>query len=105
MTIDPLHSKHSAPEASEAGRAARSVPARGGAQGAPASGTDADSIELSAHAKGVAQTGDLVSRSGLSAGRLREIVDRVTSGYYDTDRVREMVARRVLDSADTKPTE
>ncbi len=104
MTIDPLHSKHTTPEAAEAGRAARQSPARGGAN-APAPGTDADSIELSAHAKGVAGGEGVVSGSGLSASRLREIVDRVTSGYYDTDRVRDTIARKVLNNADPKPTE
>jgi hypothetical protein len=105
MTIDPLHSKSSAPEAGEAGRAARNAPARGGASTPAAGGVEADSIELSAHAKGVAGTDGTVSSSGLSAARLREIVDRVTSDYYDTDRVRDTVARRVLDHADPKPAE
>lgn len=105
MTIDPLKAKATTPEANEAGRTARPAAARHGQASAAAAKPHADSIELSAEARESTASHGPVSSSGLSASRLKEVVDRVNSGYYDTDRVRDTVARRIQQDQGTPQTE
>ena len=59
-----------------------------------AASTNGDQVELSreARASGASQAG---SSSGLSTSRLREVLQRLTSGFYDTAQVRDTVARRI----------
>ena len=102
MAIDPLKSKPTAAETGEASRAARPAAARhGSAHAADKSKQSADSVELSAGAReSTASTGP-VSSSGLTGSRIKEVVDRVNSGFYDTDGVRDTVARRIQNEGST----
>lgn len=106
MAIDPLKSKPTAAEAGEASRTARPAASRHtGAQAAGKGPQSADSVELSAEARESSAATGPVSPSGLSASRLKEVVDRVNSGYYDTDQVRETVARRIQSDQGSTPQE
>jgi hypothetical protein len=62
--------------------------------------TSGDQIELSPEARAASAAHEAASASGLSTSRLRDILQRLTSGFYDTAQVREAVARRVRDELD-----
>ena len=62
--------------------------------------TAGDQVELSHEARAANTAGAGMSASGLSPSRLREVLQRLTSGFYDTAQVRDAVARRVRDQLD-----
>jgi hypothetical protein len=62
--------------------------------------TNADQIDLSHEARAASAAHAGASASGLSTSRLRDILQRLTSGFYDTAQVRDTVARRVRDEQD-----
>ena len=62
--------------------------------------TNGDQVELSHEARAASAAHEAASASGLSTSRLRDILQRLTSGFYDTAQVREAVARRVRDEQD-----
>lgn len=63
--------------------------------------TTGDHIELSDEARAASAAHEGASASGLSTSRLRDILQRLTSGFYDTAQVRDTVARRVRDEQDS----
>ena len=108
MAIDPMQpgSTGPIPDArlyqSGGGQAARQpegVPPEA-APGSPVPGDGGDEVRLSAEARGQDGGPAGVSASGLAPARLREILERLLSGYYDTTRVQDQVARRVANDPD-----
>lgn len=57
-----------------------------------------DEVRLSEEARAAARTEGDASPSGISRERLREILKRLTSGYYDNPQVREQIARRLHEA-------
>jgi hypothetical protein len=55
---------------------------------------------LSSQAQELSTADRAQSASGLSAERMREVLARLSAGYYDTPHVRDVVARRVLKDPD-----
>lgn len=99
MSVDPLNSRGlSADSARLAGsRSARRLePAAEEHQGETAH-TSGDSVELSAASRtltdGVDDAG-AVPQGTISSARMREVLGRLTDGYYDGAEVRAEVARR-----------
>jgi len=62
--------------------------------------TSGDQIELSPEARATSAAHEGASASGLSTSRLRDVLQRLTSGFYDTAQVRDAVARRVRAEGD-----
>lgn len=54
-----------------------------------------DQVRLSDEARAAARSDAISSPSGISPERLREILKRLTSGYYDNPEVRERIAHRI----------
>ncbi len=54
-----------------------------------------DQVRLSDEARAAAQSEGGTSPSGISQERLREILKRLTSGYYDNPEVRDRIAQRI----------
>lgn len=105
MSIDPMHSNGAA--SSGAGRIQQQGSQAAGGASTPASTSEqefgqrvqADQVHLSDAAKDAAPaTG--TSASGLTSTKLREVLERLNSGFYDTGRVRDHVARQVLKDLD-----
>ncbi|MEO8633701.1 MAG: hypothetical protein ABI587_00350 [Gemmatimonadales bacterium] len=65
-----------------------------------AEGTTGDQVELSSDARAAGEARGAASASGLSSSRLRDVLQRLTSGFYDTAQVRDTVARRVHTEQD-----
>jgi hypothetical protein len=65
----------------------------------PATGQSSsdDTVQLSAEALAAGQTPGATSPSGLGRDRLQEVLKRLTSGYYDSPKVTDHVARKVAD--------
>jgi hypothetical protein len=61
---------------------------------------DQDEVRLSQEAQASGALSGQPSPSGLSPARLREVMQRLTSGFYDTAQVRDQVARRVQSESD-----
>ena len=58
----------------------------------------ADSVDVSADAKALAEGADArATRSSLAADRLKEIGERIATDYYDRPEVIDVVARKVAD--------
>ena len=76
-----------------AGAAGQSRP---GAASTDSSAHD-DRVQLSPEALAAGQTPGATSASGLSRDRLQEVLKRLTSGYYDSPKVTDQVARKVMD--------
>ena len=109
MAIDPLKTGTASPlDAARLGQTA----ANKGAQGAAAAkgaGTSApggtpagtrDSVELSADYRALAaRSADAAGAAGEAAGlspeRMREVLDRMKSGFYDSAHVRDQIAGRI----------
>lgn len=100
MNINPTspHGARSAdPAAIEAQRAAdpaRSPDARTADAGS-ATPQGADSVEVSSEAKALADGSEARGKSQLSAERLKEIGERLATGYYDRPEVIDEVAKRI----------
>jgi hypothetical protein len=69
---------------------------------APSSSTD-DRVQLSAEARQAGQTESTTSPAGLTTDRLREILKRLTSGYYDSPQVIDTIARKAVDDLGGMP--
>ena len=99
MKIDPLAPQGTSAPADAARRAAPQTPVT--SVPAPDTGSAvaatprADSLELSDAAKTLAAQSTPAAGSSLAPGRLRQVLDRLKSGYYDSAAVRDTVARRV----------
>ncbi len=89
--LDPANGHQSARQSG----AARSVPS-----GEPRSAERRDQVRLSEEARAAAGSEALTSPSGISEARLREILKRLTSGYYDNPEVRERIAQRIHERWD-----
>ena len=85
MSVDPqkTHKAGLSPEAAQAG-------GRLGPEG---------------EAKPGADTGGAPPEATISAERLREVLDRLKTGFYDRPEVRDQVARGVTRDLDTRPAE
>lgn len=112
MSVDPLKSQPAPP--SDAGRsdsaqAAQRAAARGDAAAAESSAPVAgDSVELSAASrKLIEQAGPAgeVPHGTVSADRMREVLGRLASGFYDRPEVQAQTARGLAKDLGTKPTE
>jgi hypothetical protein len=66
-------------------------------------GDDRVSISAEARAAGNAEEG--TSATGIPAERLRGILKRILSGYYDTPQVRDRIAQKLQADLGTKPAE
>ena len=69
-------------------------------RGIPADGSreaqrSRDQVRLSDEARAATRTEGETSPSGISGERMREILKRLTSGYYDNPEVRERIAQRI----------
>ncbi len=84
--LDPANGNQSARQSG----AARSVPPDG-----PRAPGGQDQVRLSEDVRAAARSEVLTSPSGISQERLREILKRLTSGYYDNPEVRERIAQRI----------
>ena len=62
-----------------------------------------DRVEFSSTAREIA--GPRESGSGLAPERVREVLDRIATGFYDQPHVLDQVAERVLQDPDFSPTE
>lgn len=62
--------------------------------------TSGDQVELSREARAAGGARETASASGLSSTRLRDVLQRLTSGFYDTAQVRDTVAQRVRSEMD-----
>jgi len=91
MSVDPqkTHQAGLSPEAAQAG-------GRLGPEG------EARSRRLVEQA---GETGGAPPQGTISAERLREVLDRLTTGFYDRPEVRDQVARAVTRDLDTRPTD
>ena len=57
-----------------------------------------DQVQLSAEARAASQPdAPSPSTSGLDQERMRELLKRLTSGYYDSPQVTDQVARKLVD--------
>jgi anti-sigma28 factor (negative regulator of flagellin synthesis) len=54
-----------------------------------------DQVSISAEARAAGSTEAGTSATGIPADRLREILKRISSGYYDTPQVRDHVAQKL----------
>jgi hypothetical protein len=90
----------------ESNRVAESQKPDPGRTGSPEAEKSArvDSVDVSSEAKALASE-SRVSESSLSAERLKEIGERLASGYYDRREVIEHVARRVAGEAEFRAGE
>jgi hypothetical protein len=102
MSIDPANAGPGQPLAgprldqANGNQAARqSGAARAEPHDAPRSGDRRDQVRLSDEVRATARSEALTSPAGLSPERLREILKRLTSGYYDNPEVRERIAQRI----------
>jgi hypothetical protein len=111
MAIDPLKTGTASPlDAARLGQTAANKGAQGAAP-AKGAGTGAtggtptgprDSLELSADYKALAaRSADAAGAAGaagdagLSPERMREVLDRMKSGFYDSAHVRDQIAGRI----------
>ena len=115
MAIDPLKTGTASPlDAARLGQTAANTGAQGAAA-AKGAGTSApggtpagtrDSVELSADYKALAArsadaagaigaAGATGEAAGLSQERMREVLDRMKSGFYDSAHVRDQIAGRI----------
>lgn len=99
LPLDPARIKQSRPAgvdpvsrpAAEAGR----EPERG-----------SDSVEVSPEARALADRGPVRDAEGtLEPARLREVIDRIASGFHDRPEVLDQIAQRILKDPDFSPTE
>jgi hypothetical protein len=100
MTIDPLAPK-STPLPAEGARVADTRPAADAAAQASTSDVQqpaTDSLELSDAARALAAQRQAAASCGadLDPARLRQVLDRLQSGHYDSAEVQDTIARRVL---------
>lgn len=68
------------------------------------------SVDQKTHKAGLSQeqTGETAGappQGTISAERLREVLDRLKTGFYDRPEVRDQVARGVTRDLDARPTE
>jgi hypothetical protein len=111
MSVDPLKSHH--PSQADAARLAASSSARRSEPAAEESSaerpaTGGDSIELSAASRllvGQSDEAGRVPEGTLSPERMREVLRRLESGFYQRDDVRDAVARGVRRDLGPSPTE
>ena len=63
-------------------------------------GVKRDDIEISAVARDLQETAgsDAVAGSDLPPARMRQILDRIASGYYDRPEVRDQVLKSLADA-------
>jgi len=64
-----------------------------------------DQVSLSAEARAAGGTQEGTSATGIPAERLRGILKRISSGYYDTPQVRDRIAEKLQAELGTKPTQ
>ena len=64
-----------------------------------------DQISISAEARAAGGTEAGTSATGIPSDRLREILKRISSGYYDTPQVRDRIAQKVQADLGTNPTQ
>lgn len=102
MSIDPTNPRAGQPlggarldQASGNQSARHSGASRASAPEEPRASAGQDQVRLSEEARAAARGEALSSPSGISHERLREILKRLTSGYYDNPEVRERIARRI----------
>jgi hypothetical protein len=107
MSIDPTKPSPSQPLAgprldqANGNQSARQPgAARSGPPDEPRAAGGRDQVRLSEEARAAAGSDVLSSPSGLSPERLREILKRLTSGYYDNPEVRERIAHRIREEWD-----
>jgi hypothetical protein len=106
MSIDPAQSnaiskqlvgaRIQAPDAQSGGSVSRPVRPHEHDSG---QGMHADKVQLSDATRSTGSAGGS-SPSGLSPFRLREVLERLNSGFYDTARVRDHVARQIQKDLD-----
>ncbi|HXE56695.1 MAG TPA: hypothetical protein VNK43_01730 [Gemmatimonadales bacterium] len=115
MSVDPINPQAVPPNAPKPQGAAR-PPARAvdrpDAPASAAPGAAHDAVELSETARALAgrvSGADPADGAGsaerLPSARLREILDRLASGFYDTPEVREAIARRLGPDLELPPSE
>ncbi len=64
-----------------------------------------DQVSISAEARAAGGTEAGTSATGIPAERLRGILKRISSGYYDTPQVRDRIAQKLQTELGTKPTQ
>lgn len=64
-----------------------------------------DSVSLAARARGAGGAEAGTSATGLPAERLRGILKRISSNYYDTPQVRDRIAQKLQSEFRTTPTQ
>ena len=111
MSIDPTKSGGAnplnGPRVDQAGgkqSARQSGEVRPGAPQAardPSSGDD--QVSLSAEARAAGGAGEGTSVTGIPAERLRGILKRISSNYYDTPQVRDRIAQKLQAEFGTTP--
>lgn len=103
MAIDPTQSGGATPPGSvrvdqtggnQSARQSGQVQAVGASEGRDAA-AQGDQVLLSSEAREASQAEGATSPAGLSKERLREVLQRLTSGYYDTPQVLDRIARKV----------
>ena len=63
-----------------------------------------DQVQLSAEARAASQSDAASpSSSGLDKERMREVLKRLTAGYYDSPQVTDQVARKLVDELNQPP--
>lgn len=76
---------------------------------APQGGRDVsasdDQVSISAEARAASGAGEGTSATGIPAERLRGILKRISSGYYDTPQVRDKIAQKLSAELGTKPAQ
>ena len=111
MAIDPTKPSGTNPvpgaRIDQAGGNQSSRPSGQVPPGSPAPTRDApdpgEQVQLSPEARLAGQAEGATSASGMSRERLREVLKRLTSGYYDSPQVIDRVARKVSDELSGLP--
>jgi hypothetical protein len=109
MSVDPLeaHNAGLSPEAAQAGR--RAAPEGEGKPATDNARSREDRVELSdASRSPVEQAGETAGappQGTISAERLREVLDRLKTNFYDRPEVRDQIARDLAKDLGAQPTE
>jgi anti-sigma28 factor (negative regulator of flagellin synthesis) len=64
-----------------------------------------DQVSISAEARAASAGREGTSATGIPAERLRGILKRISSGYYDTPQVRDKIAQKLQADLGTKPAQ
>jgi hypothetical protein len=74
-------------------------------QAAREASTGDDRVSISAEARAAGGAEEGTSATGIPAERLRGILKRISSGYYDTPQVRDRIAQKLQAELGTKPAQ